>query len=52
MTEIQPIYGIPALMIGCTLVIGDLHIGEGPTDDEHGSIEQQREMERTTFRTI
>ena len=27
MTEIQPIYGIPALMVGCTLVIGDLHIG-------------------------
>ncbi len=27
MTEIQPVYGIPALMVDCSLVIGDLHIG-------------------------
>lgn len=27
MTEIQPVYGIPALMVDYTLVIGDLHIG-------------------------
>lgn len=27
MTEIQPVYGIPALMVDFTLVIGDLHIG-------------------------
>lgn len=27
MTDIQPVYGIPALMVDYTLVIGDLHIG-------------------------
>ena len=27
MTDIQPVYGIPALMVDYSLVIGDLHIG-------------------------
>ena len=27
MTDLQPVPGIPALKIGDTLVIGDLHIG-------------------------
>ena len=27
MTEIQPVYNIPALTVGSALVIGDLHIG-------------------------